>query len=178
MKSSVKRAWVLGTVAGVAVLAMVTGGVQMVQLASAISPAGASPEPEPQVPDLPPGKQGRKSPGAFGLPVYPGAFDFHSMESTKEIGSASFSIKRGTADDVVQFYMLELGSKGWVFQWQRPATETPGPKGGSLVFQGARARWTSADSARQLTLLALNDPGKDRTSQAVLSWAPSGSVKR
>ena len=114
-------------------------------------------------------QRGRNSPAAFGLPVYPGSFQFNSMGPGKESGSAAFRVKKGTAVDVVRFYVEKLGEKGWEFESRQELTlPTPGGQGKGLP--GIRAAWTSADGKRELSLMAFDDKKPAWTAQAVLAW--------
>jgi len=172
------RTWALPLIAAAAVAATVTGGLLTLraldQAPDPEPPARVEEEQEPQNPRQAPkdARYGRKPPPAFGLPSYPGASSFHSMEVTEASGSTAFSIPRGASGDVVRFYIEELGKKGWQLRWRQPATQTPGTAEHPVVLRGTRARWFDAAGRKQLTLLALDDVQKGRTAQAVLSWAP------
>lgn len=135
-------------------------------------PSGEAPV--PRVPDAAPG---RKSPRDFGLPAYPSAFDFRSMETGPGSASSAFLLKKGTAAEVTRFYIRELGGKGWEYRWKRETTTSPGDPKQGLTLHGTRVRWVHPADRKQLTLLVLDDSQPGRTAQAVLSWAPIESVK-
>jgi hypothetical protein len=122
--------------------------------------------------DPPAGVRGRKRPEAYGLPSFPTAFDFQSMDTGKQSGSTAFVIKKGTAAEVVRFYVEKLGALGWQYEWKRSANVSPGGEGQKVRMKGSRVRWIKRNERRQLTLLTLDDPQKGRSAQAVLSWAP------
>jgi len=136
----------------------------------AVRAPGAPPAAATAGRELPPAVHGRKDLKAFGLPAYPGAHSFHSMEVDAGSASVAFQARGAAAGRIVEFYIRELGTRGWVFQWKRPAVETPAGAGGTRL-PGYRARWLDAAGKRRLTLLAVDGPRQGQ-SQAVLSWAP------
>lgn len=125
---------------------------------------------------LPSMQQGAKPPSAFGLPQFADAFDFHSMEAKaasgrSPIGSSAFLSRKARAADIAQFYLLELGKDGWELVWQRDAKIHPNNDKTRAPITGTRLRWLHTTRRQQLTLLALDDPQKQHTAQAVVSWA-------
>jgi hypothetical protein len=172
--------WLLPSVLTVAVLAMGIGGALALRgMGSALPPPPPATANAPQQTgdtgelEEPVGAgRGKKSPKAFGLPVYPTSFDFQSMEVNPKTASSSFLVKSGSAADVVRYYIEKLGEMGWEYQWKREATTRPGDVGQTLTLKGTRVRWMHRRERRQLTLLALDDTQKGRTAQGVLSWAP------
>lgn len=114
---------------------------------------------------------GRKTPRDYALPVFPSAFDFHSMEMGEQGGSAAFAVKQGTAAEISRYYIQQLGATGWEYRWKRDTSASPGDAAHPITLKGTRVRWLDRKKRKQLTLLALDDPQKGRSAQAVLSWA-------
>jgi hypothetical protein len=167
--------WAAWTLAGAAALALLGGG--------ALALRTLEPKPEPRqdavaVQEPAGAKSGRKKPEQFGLPSYPGAFDFRSTESDPKNGSAAFSIRKGTAADIARFYIAALGKQGGEFRGRGNTVLQPGTAANSPVLKGVRARWLTRDRHGELILLALDTPQKGRTAQAVLSWSPATPAAR
>jgi hypothetical protein len=116
--------------------------------------------------------KGKKRPEQFGLPSYPSASDYHSLEMGKQQGSTAFSVKQGSSAQITRFYIEKLGAAGWQYDWKRDTEVSPGDKGKSVTLKGTRVRWIQRRERKQLTLLTVDDPQKGRTAQAVLSWSP------
>lgn len=172
--------WVLPIIAVVAVTTMGVGSwLSLKRLAPALQasqPTGQNQPPQPigdtlPVPDPPSAVHGRKSPRDYALPVYPSAFDFHSMETSKLGGSTAFVVKKGSAAEISRYYIQQLGASGWEYRWKSDTSASPGDPAHPITLKGTRVRWIDWKKRQQLTLLALDDPQKGRTAQAVLSWA-------
>lgn len=172
--------WVIPVVALAAVTTMGVGGwLSLRRLAPAVNAAniasGKQPEPDPgdsiPVQDSPAAVHGKKTPKDYSLPVYPSAFDFHSMEMGSQGGSAAFSVKQGTAAEICRYYIQQLGAGGWEYRWKSDTSASPGDSAHPITLKGTRVRWIDWKKRKQLTLLALNDTQKGRSAQAVLSWA-------
>ncbi|HTE18254.1 MAG TPA: hypothetical protein VK689_07715 [Armatimonadota bacterium] len=175
------RAWILWAM-GVVAVAAVVGGTAMTLRTLGAAPVAAersgseSKMPEggqdtaDKLPTSPPQPlvHGQKKPAAFGLPSYPSAHDFQSMEAGKAHGSVSFPVREGTAADIMAFYRRELSAAGWKLLGERKAEAD---LGGKRPFPGFRAEWAHPDRDRQLTLLALDHPARPNASQAVISWS-------
>jgi hypothetical protein len=175
------KSWIIPAVLSAAVLTMGVGGWLAFRNMDIVPPESKTPAANAPQPDGDTGTlketpgaatRGKKSPKAFGLPVYPTAFDFQSMEAGKASASSSFLVKKGDAADLVRYYIEKLGEAGWEFQWKRSAATHPGDVGKTITLNGTRVRWISRKEGRQLTLLALDDIQKGRSAQGVLSWAP------
>jgi hypothetical protein len=172
--------WVIPAAALVAVTTMGIGGwLSLRRLGPTITAAnmasGNQPEQDPgdsiPVQDSPAAVHGRKSPRDYALPVFPSAFDFHSMEMGSQGGSAAFAVKQGTAAEICRYYIQQLGAGGWEYRWKSDTSASPGDSAHPISLKGTRVRWIDWKKRKQLTLLALNDPQKGRSAQAVLSWA-------
>jgi hypothetical protein len=175
--SNQSRGRVLWGIAGLAVSVIAIGGALTWRALedAAQPPAGVPAEkavPASQAPEI---QRSRNSPASYGLPVYPGSFRFSSMGPGQGYGSAAFSVKKGTAADVVRFYVQELGTKGWQFR-SREETRMPTPNGKTLP--GLRAEWISQDKKRELSLITFDDAQADRTAQAVLAWQDRTAGRR
>jgi hypothetical protein len=121
--------------------------------------------------DPPAAVHGRKSPKEYALPVFPTSFDFQSMEMGPQGGSAAFAVKQGSAAEICRYYIQQLGARGWEYRWKRNTSASPGDSAHPITLKGTRVRWLDHKNRKQLTLLALDDPQKGRSAQAVLSWA-------
>ena len=171
------RAWVLWAVGVVAVSAVV-GGMALTLLTLGAAPVPTRPAPPEEKPadsqKAPKGApppllvHGQKKPAAFGLPSYPSAHDFQSMEAGKAHGSVSFPVREGSAADIVAFYRRKLDAAGWKLLSEGKAEANLGSK---QPYSGIRAEWTHPARGRQLTLLALDHPTQPNGSQAVISWS-------
>ncbi len=118
-------------------------------------------------------RQGKKRPSAFGLPDYARGFDYHSLEAGTNgnlAGSSAFLVTQGNAAEVADYYLLELGRKGWELVWQKDTSAHPGNDPARKPLTGTRIRWIDTRYERQVTLLALDDPSEKHSVQAVLSW--------
>jgi hypothetical protein len=172
--------WLLPAVAAAALMVMGVGGwLSLRALAPASGPDGAGTGKLPEqaasdsipVQDSPAAVHGRKTPRDYALPVFPSAFDFHSMETGKLGGSAAFSVKQGSAAEISRYYIQQLGTAGWEYRWKRDANASPGDAAHLITLKGTRVRWLDRKKRKQLTLLALDDPQPGQSAQAVLSWA-------
>lgn len=174
-------AWVFAVAAAVGLSAVGVGGWLSLRSAGLDKP----PPPSPTEADAPqptgdtasiaaPGAaiKGRKRPEQFGLPSYPTASDYHSLEIGKSEGSTAYSVKQGSSAQIARFYIEKLGAAGWQYDWKRDTEVTPGVQGKHVALKGTRIRWIRRRERKQLTLLTLDDPQKGRTAQAVLSWSP------
>jgi hypothetical protein len=175
------RQWIVPAVLAASVAAMGAGGALALRglgaaadgpVVQPVSARGSAPDddccPDAAVHD-------RKAPAAFGLPAFPGAEEFHSMEVDRENGSVAFSVRDGSAAEIAAFYRKELPARGWELQWERPAeeqTSVPGEEG-ERVLAGVRQSWTQPEKRRVLLVLALDFPQKRSQAQAVLSWSPA-----
>jgi len=179
-RKSGSPSWLLPVIATVAVATMGIGGwLSLRRLGPAISASSQAGANQPEQPvgdtipvaDSPAAVHGRKTPKDYALPVYPSAFDFHSMEMGREAGSAAFSVKQGTAAEICRYYIQQLGAGGWEYRWKSDTSASPGDSAHPITLKGTRVRWIDWKKRKQLTLLALNDTQKGRSAQAVLSWA-------
>lgn len=171
--------WTLAVVLLVAIGAI---GVGVAQGWQALLREPATPMPGPELPGEnasqqaaappPTAKAGRFGPGRFGLPELPGAFRFTSRDFGGGTGSSAFRVKTGTAEDAVRYYITRFGELGYELLWQRSTSTQPGGAPAAAALRGKRVRWVSPDRARQVTLLALDDPQPTHRVQAVLSWSP------
>ncbi|MGV3723491.1 MAG: hypothetical protein ACO1SX_21560 [Actinomycetota bacterium] len=175
------RPWLLAVMAAVGLSAVGIGGWLSLRNAGlGKAPAAAPAETKTPVPTgdtasiAAPGAaiKGRKRPEQFGLPSYPSATDYHSLELGKHQGSTAFSVKHGSSAQISRFYIEKLGAAGWQYDWKRDTEVSPGDKGKRFTLKGTRVRWIQRRERKQLTLLTLDDPQKGRTAQAVLSWSP------
>jgi len=172
--------WLIPAMVTVAVATMGIGGwLSLRQLGPAIGASGTADPDQPDqssadsipVRDAPAAVHGRKSPRDYALPVFPTAFDFHSMEMGEQGGSAAFSVKQGSAAEICRYYIQQLGAGGWEYRWKSETSASPGDSAHPITLKGNRVRWIDWKKRKQLTLLALNDTQKGRSAQAVLSWA-------
>lgn len=172
--------WILPAAALGALAAMGIGGwlsLRALGPMSAPTPPASSAKPEQansdsvSVQDSSAAVHGRKSPRDYALPVFPTAFDFHSMDMKEQGGSAAFAVKQGTAAEISRYYIQQLGATGWEYRWKRETSASPGDSAHPITLKGTRVRWLDRKKGKQLTLLALDDPQKGRSAQAVLSWA-------
>ena len=175
------RAWILWAVGVVSVSTLVGGTALTIRTLGAVPvpTRPATPDPKPAESqaasaDAPPRKlvHGQKKPEAFGLPSYPSAHDFHSMEVGKTDGSVAFPVREGTAADIVAFYRRRLDAKGWQFRRER---KVEAELGGKRPLPGRRVEWVHPAKGKELILLALDHPTRRNGTQAVISWSP---VKR
>lgn len=171
--------WLLPAAAVAAVAAMGVGGWLSLRslgpLAHPVPAANAGATPPANTDSLPAkdppaAVHGRKSPKEYALPVFPTAFDFHSMEMGPQGGSAAFAVKQGSAAEISRYYIQQLGARGWEYRWKRNTSASPGDSAHPITLKGTRVRWLDRKKRKQLTLLALDDPQKGRSAQAVLSW--------
>jgi hypothetical protein len=132
-------------------------------------------EPVPDTPDAPAGGPtpvaGAKRPAAFGLPEFPGAFEFSSMETDAGIGSCTYAVRARETHPVVRFYTLELGKAGWDLVWRRRAVMRTSPREDVPPLRGTRVRWGHREKRRQLTLLTTHNPHR-QVVHVVLTWSP------
>lgn len=181
--------WLLPVAAVAALAAMGFGGWLSVRalgpLGAPVASANASDSPAENsdslpLKDAPAAIHGRKTPKDYSLPVYPTSFDFHSMETEAQGGSAAFAVKQGSAAEISRYYIQQLGASGWEYRWKRDTSASPGDSAHPITLKGTRVRWLDRKKRKQLTLLALDDPQKGRSAQAVLSWAvvPGGEDVR
>lgn len=176
-----RHVWGIWAAGGLSLAVMGAGGalalrsLSALEAAPALEAAQAGPDgccPNPTVHD-------RKAPSAFGLPAYPGAAKFHSLETDAQTGSVSFSLQKDSAAEVARFYRKSLPERGWKLDWERPARETTQVPGGKQpkILKGLRQSWTRAEDDRVLLLLAVDYPQKRSSAQAVLSWSPKKAEK-
>ena len=172
--------WILPAAILAALAAMGLGGWLSLRALGPVStptPPASGTNPEQansdsiSVPDSPAAVHGHKSPRDYALPVFPTAFDFHSMDIGEQGGSAAFAVKQGTAAEISRYYIQQLGATGWEYRWKRDTSASPGEAAHPITLKGTRVRWLDRKKRKQLTLLALDDPQKGRSAQAVLSWA-------
>ena len=116
--------------------------------------------------------RGRHRPSDYGLPAYRTAFEFNSLVVDRNTGSVAYSLKGGTAQEVVAYYREQLPKDGWHMESERPTSETPGEGKGTSPVSGRQQIWTQARSSRRLILLALDYQHGPSTGQVVLSWSP------
>lgn len=166
-KPSSRAGWIIGILVAAALAAVGTGVALLVFQSD---PARHPNEPTPSIP-----VHAEKSPDQFGLPVYAGAFGFHSMEAGADRGSSAFSVKEGTSVEVARFYRQALETTGWKFSWQAHAQEQPGSPAGARLpaAKGLRVRWQNSALHRQLTLLTLDFPQPGSSGQVLLTWSPT-----
>jgi len=155
--------------------ALVFGASQAFRNVGARSPAAPSPAPAARD-EGPTPVAGAKKPSLFGLPDYPGATEFASMETEVGIGSVTFAAPGAAPDDVIRFYTLALGKEKWDLVWKRNATMRTSPRPEVPPLRGTRLRWGHPEKRRQLTLLAVHNPHRKLT-QVVLSWSPMAVEK-
>jgi len=175
------RTWLLAVLAGIGLLAVGIGGWLSIR-GSAPPPSSTDgttpPRDTASIPKPAAGVQGRKRPEQFGLPTFPSASDYHSLELGKRQGSTAYFVKKGTSAEIARFYIEKLGAAGWQYKWKRSTEARPGEAGKTLLMKGTRVRWVLPREGKQLTLLTLDDPQEGRTAQAVLSWSPLKAPKR
>ncbi len=170
------KAWVLWAAGGSVLVLTGAGAALALRALGPLDPPRATPASADACCDGPagPARHGTKPPGAFGLPAYPGAFAFHSMEAGAENGSVAFSISRGSARDLSGFYRKNLPSRGWRLESERGARQVA-PATATLperTLKGVRQVWTREADRRRLMLLALDFPQRRSSAQVVLSWSP------
>jgi len=167
-----KTAWGLLAVGGAGLVCLVAAGLLAV---GSLGEPGEKPQATANGPSCcaEPAVHDRKRPSDYGLPTYPGAFEFHSVTAGLEQGSTAFSVRRGTAREVAAYYRKKLPGLGWEFQAEQTATERPGNPGDpkARTARGLRQIWVRREPREQLQLLALDLPQKDSTAQVVLGWA-------
>lgn len=165
--------WVPVLIGGAALAALTAGGVLAYRSLGGAEPGSGITSADPCCAD--PAVLAAQPPSYFGFPEYPTAFDFHSMATGKQVyGSASYSVKKGTAADVAGFYRKTLEAKGWSFAGKQTARERPGEPGSptARTVTGLRLTWARPSEDRRLTLTALDFPQKSSSAQVSLSWKP------
>ena len=100
--------------------------------------------------------RGHHHPAEYGLPAYRTAFEFNSLVVDGNTGSVAYSVKGGTAQEVVAYYREQLPKKGWHIVSERPTSETPGEGKGASPVSGWQQIWTQVKPSRRLILLALD----------------------
>ncbi|MFN3648301.1 MAG: hypothetical protein ACK47B_01870 [Armatimonadota bacterium] len=117
--------------------------------------------------------KGNKPPEAFGFQAYPGSFGYFSMEIGPGHATSAFSVKSGTAADVLRFYRQSLEPQGWTFLKQgklvQPLGEGPNAP---PPAPGLSARWQREDDGRRFELKVFDLKQKGSTAQVLLGWAP------
>lgn len=128
--------------------------------------------PAPAAAEAPTLQTGRQHPEEFGFPSYPGAFNFGSLAEDREAGSTGFSVRAGTAEQVLAFYGQELPAQGWQRRWRKPLVQ-PMPRGArQRQIRGWAESWLRAGDSRELRVTAFDLRQRGSTAQVVLSWAP------
>lgn len=116
---------------------------------------------------------GDKRPKDFGFPEFDTAYSFVSM-TWKKGGSASYMVRKGTADEIAAFYQARLAQSGWKGIADKPLTFNPVDPSGKKLPQrkGRELTWHKQKDPRELRLMVLDIPQKGSTAQATLSWSP------
>ncbi len=118
--------------------------------------------------------RGRREPAEFGLPNYPGGVAYHSIVFKREEGSVAFSVRKGSATDILAHYDRALAADGWQGGKRVAARQELGePGSGRRIATGWRSAWQHPTRHRWLTVLALDLPQRGSSAQALLTWSPT-----
>ncbi len=172
--SSSRARWLVPG-AGVAALLLLGSGIALLAplLTPPSLPAGDAPGLDTEGREF---RLVKKEPPDYGLPAFPGAFSYVTQELAGGHVSIAFSVRRGSADTVVQFYRKRLAEAGW--QHRRTVDLTAGlqlPDGTPAPrIPGTSVRWEHPGRALRLGLSAFDHRRPDSAVQVGISLEPLG----
>lgn len=123
--------------------------------------------------------EGHLSPAEFGLPTYPGAFDFKSNVTDPRSKSIAFKIHQGTSEHVAAFYRTEMKKRDYLLKEDAALPfPVPGLKPNQIIRNapGRQLVFAHPKKAEAVLVWAIEHPVGSAPTQVVLGFCPLAQI--